>query len=81
MSAGVKWDGKLQLYGKAFEQRIGKGGEGLLLTRTSLSPNSGMGAFSLSFKLSKPFWPSTVHCLACEGGAIVMKSELCGDDW
>jgi hypothetical protein len=37
------------------------------LTRTSLSPICGTGAFSFNLSASKPVFPSTVHCFAVVG--------------
>lgn len=40
------------------------------LTRTSLSPRDGTGAFSFHLSESKPSWPCTVHCLVVEGAMV-----------
>ena len=44
----------------------------VLLTRTSLSPSSGTGALSSNLSESKPFLPSTFHCLVVEGAMLCM---------
>lgn len=44
------------------------------LTRTSLSPRDGTGAFSSHLRDSKPSLPCTVHCLDVEG-AMVSSGE------
>ena len=42
----------------------------VLLTRTSLSPICGTGAFSFNLRASKPVFPSTVHCFAVVGAIL-----------
>lgn len=44
--------------------------EGVLLTRTSLSPILGIDAFSSSFSASKPVLPATFHCLVVDGAMM-----------